>query len=63
MDNNSIINDMNKVLIADLYQRAGNYYYYKNRYAEAYKKYSKGLSYIPNHPELLKRAKWAKDEL
>ena len=63
MDDNSIINDMNKVLIADLYQRAGNYYYYKNRYAEAYKKYSKGLSYIPNHPELLKRAKWAKDEL
>jgi hypothetical protein len=63
MDNNNLLDDINKILIADLYLRAGNYYYYNSNYQNSYKIYTKGLTYIPNHPDLVKRAQWSKDEL
>lgn len=63
MDNNSIIDDINKKLVADLYLRAGNYYYYKNKYKSSYNIFTKGLTYIPKHPDLVKKAQWSKEEL
>lgn len=63
VDNNTIIDEMNKILIVDLYLRAGNYFYYKGKYQPAYNLFLKGLAYIPNHPDLVKRAQWSKDEL
>ncbi|WP_203256504.1 hypothetical protein [Hyunsoonleella ulvae] len=63
MDTNNILDEINKVLIVDLYLRAGNYYYYKGKYQSSYNIYNKGLTYIPNHPDLMKRAQWSKDEL
>lgn len=63
MDNSTILDEMNKILIVDLYLRAGNYYYYKHKYQSSYNIYIKGLKYIPNHPDLIKRAQWSKEEL
>ncbi|WP_166960541.1 hypothetical protein [Yeosuana marina] len=63
VDDNNLVDNVNKVLIADLYLKAGNYYYYKNKYQSSYRIYTKGLSYIPNHPDLAKRAQWSKEEL
>ncbi|GAA4890557.1 hypothetical protein GCM10023311_13490 [Flaviramulus aquimarinus] len=63
MDNNNLVNDINKNLIVDLYLRAGNYYYYKSKYKSSYNIFKKGLSYIPNHPDLVKKAQWSKEEL
>ena len=62
MDDNDIVNDVNKILIADLYLKAGNYYYYKDKYQSSYRIFTKGLSYIPNHPDLAKKAQWSKEE-
>ncbi|MFL1011022.1 hypothetical protein [Flavisericum labens] len=61
MDNNKVLSDINKNLIADLYLRGGNYYYYKGDYKSSYAIYSKGLSYIPDHPDLVKKAQWSKE--
>lgn len=63
MDDNNLVDDINKILIADLYLKAGNYYYYKDKFQSSYRLYTKGLSYIPNHPDLIKRAQWSKEEL
>tara|TARA_R110002049_G_scaffold90686_2_gene227133 strand:- start:55816 stop:57363 length:1548 start_codon:yes stop_codon:yes gene_type:complete len=63
MDDNNLLDDINKNLIADLYLKAGNYYYYKDKYQSSYKIFTKGLTYIPNHPDLVKRAQWSKEEL
>jgi tetratricopeptide (TPR) repeat protein len=63
IDDNDLLDDINKILIADLYLKAGNYYYYKDKYQSSYRIFTKGLSYIPNHPDLIKKAQWSKEEL
>lgn len=62
MDNHNLINDINKALVAQLYLKAGNYYYYKEQHKSAYKLFQKGLSYVPGYPELMQKAKWSKEE-
>ena len=62
MDNNDIIESVNKNLISQLYLKAGNYYYYKSQYRTSYPIYKKGLSYLPYDSELLKKSKWSKEE-
>jgi hypothetical protein len=63
MDNNDLLNDINKNLVVDLYLKAGNYYYYKDNYQSSYKIFKKGLSYVPDHPDLVKKTQWSKEEL
>ncbi|UKM65944.1 hypothetical protein GSB9_02516 [Flavobacteriaceae bacterium GSB9] len=63
MDGNEILSEVNKKLISDLYLRAGNYYYYKGDYKASYDIYIKGLTYIPDYPDLVKKAAWSKEEL
>ncbi|GAA3579404.1 hypothetical protein [Snuella lapsa] len=63
MDKQNLINDINKPLVAELYLKAGNYYYYKEEHKVAYNLFKKGLSYVPGYPELEKKAQWAKEEL
>lgn len=63
MDNHDLINEMNQGLISNLYLKAGNYHYYKEHYQSSYNIYTKGLNYIPGHPELTKKAEWSKEEL
>ncbi|WCO00317.1 hypothetical protein [Psychroserpens ponticola] len=62
LDNNDILDEVSNGLLSDLYIKAGNYYYYKNQYKRSYKIYKKGLTYVPDHNELKKRANWSKDE-
>ena len=63
LDNNDVLNEVSHSLLGDLYVKAGNYYYYKGQYNTSYKIYKKGLTYVPNHNDLEKRAKWSKEEL
>jgi len=63
LDNNDVLNEVSHILLGDLYVKAGNYYYYKGQYNTSYKIYKKGLTYVPNHNDLQKRAKWSKEEL
>jgi tetratricopeptide (TPR) repeat protein len=63
MDNNSLLNDINKNMVVELYLKAGNYYYYKEKYQSSYKIFSKGLLYVPDHPDLVKKAQWSEEEL
>ena len=63
LDNNDLLDEVSNGLLGDLYVKAGNYYYYKEFYKTAYKIYSKGLTYLPTHNDLNKRANWSKDEL
>ncbi|MCR8666880.1 hypothetical protein NO995_04250 [Aestuariibaculum sp. M13] len=62
MDGNDILNDVNKYLISELYLKAGNYYYFKNNYPKSYHIFSKGLDYVPGHPDLVKKADWSREE-
>ena len=62
IDNNDLLEEINKNLVSQLYLRAGNYYYYKDLYKASYLIFKKGISYLPNDSELIKRAKWAKEE-
>ncbi|MGY0391680.1 hypothetical protein ACW5R3_03830 [Bizionia sp. KMM 8389] len=63
LDNNNVINEVNKKLLSNLYRLGGNYYYYKEQHKSAYAIYSKGLTYLPYNNELIKRAAWAKKDL
>ena len=63
MDDHNLVDSINKSLVADLYIKAGNYYYYKDKYQLSYNIFKKGLSYVPNHPDLIKKAQWSKEEL
>lgn len=63
LDHNEVLNEVSKMLLSELYVKAGNYYYYKDQYQPAYNIYSKGLSYLPNDSDLNKRAQWSKEEL
>jgi tetratricopeptide (TPR) repeat protein len=63
LDNNDLLDEVSNRLLADLFVKAGNYYYYKFNYKTAYKIYKKGLTYLPKHNDLKKRANWAKEEL
>ncbi len=62
MDKNNLINDINKTLVAELYLKAGNYYYYKEQHKSAYRYFKKGLSYVPDYTSLIKKAQWSKEE-
>ena len=63
LDTTDVLEELNKGMLAELYIKAGNFYYYKEQYKTAYTIYKKGLSYIPDHAELNKRLGWAKEEL
>ncbi|MEZ4797244.1 MAG: hypothetical protein R2785_08740 [Flavobacteriaceae bacterium] len=62
LDNNNVLDQINKSLLSELYNKAGNYYYYKEQHKSSYKIYMKGLTYLPNDVDLKKRAKWSKEE-
>ena len=61
--NPELLETISKIEISQLYQVAGNHYYYKDQYKKSYHIYTKGLSFVPNNPELQKKAKWSKEEL
>ncbi|PNQ72303.1 hypothetical protein C1T31_12175 [Hanstruepera neustonica] len=63
LENKIVFENFDKGLLSTLYIKAGNYYYYKEYYNDAYKIYKKGLEYIPDHYELKKRLNWCFDEI
>ncbi|NQX82880.1 MAG: hypothetical protein HRT66_12935 [Flavobacteriaceae bacterium] len=63
LDNNDLIEEVNKRLVVQLYLNAGNYYYYKEKLKNSYYIYQKGLSYVPRNSELIKKAKWSKEDM
>jgi hypothetical protein len=63
LDNNDILGEVNKFLLSEVYLKAGNYYYYKEQYKTSYNIFKKGLTYVPNNGDLIKKAKWSKEEL
>ena len=63
LDNNDLLDEVSNRLLGDLFVKAGNYYYYTSNYITAYKIYKKGLTYLPKHNDLKKRANWAREEL
>ncbi|WP_242202049.1 hypothetical protein [Aestuariivivens insulae] len=63
LDNTDVLQEVDKGLLAELYLKAGNYYYFKEQYKTSYKLFKRGLIYAPGYPDLVKKAQWSKEEL
>ena len=53
---------VNPDLVAETYRSIGSYYYGRKKYALAINMYKKGLMFSPEHTELNKLLKWAKED-
>ena len=63
LDNTDVLKEVDKGLLAELYLKAGNYYYFKEQYKTSYRLFKKGLVYAPGYPDLVKKAQWSKEEM